>query len=68
MLCLCKQIQRHNKNDNKRIGYWRGQPEEVLFYILGEDIVITKQNGEFISIFAGGAKNERIKNARTKKI
>ena len=57
-----------DKADEVKTGYWRGQREDVLFYVLGEDVVITKQNGEFISIFAGGANNERIKNARAKKI
>ena len=54
--------------DTVKEGYWRGQPEDVLFYILGEDVVLTKQDGEFISVFTGGANNKRIKNARNKKI
>ena len=52
--------------ENVRIGYWRGQPEDVLFYIKGEDVVITDQQGEFISILKGGISNERVKNARNK--
>lgn len=47
-----------------RIGAWRGQSEDVLFYIKGNDVVVTKQNGDFITILQGGIDNERIKNAR----
>ena len=49
-----------------RIGYWRGQSEDVLFHIRGEDVVITDQNNEFITILKGGISNERVKNARNK--
>jgi hypothetical protein len=52
--------------DEARIGYWRGQSEDVLFYIKGEDVVITNQQGEFISILKGGIHNERVKNARNR--
>ncbi len=52
------------KVQEKRIGSWRGQAEDVLFFIKGEDVVITKQNGEFITILKGGINNERVKNAR----
>lgn len=53
------------KNANEiRIGPWRGQPEEVLFYIRGNDVVVAKLNGEFVSILKGGINNERVKNAR----
>lgn len=54
--------------DEVRIGFWRGQPEDVLFYIKGEDVVITDQKGEFITLMKGGANNVRVKNARNKKI
>ncbi len=47
-----------------KIGEWRGQTEDVLFYIKGQDVVITKQNGEFVTILKGGKSNGRIKNAR----
>lgn len=53
-------------SEEVRTGYWRGQPEDVLFYIKGEDVVITDQQGEFISILKGGINNERVKNARNK--
>lgn len=49
-----------------RIGYWRGQPEDVLFHILGEDVVITDQNNEFITIMKGGINNGGVKKARNR--
>ena len=49
-------------------GNWRGQEGDVLFYIKGEDVVVMKQNGEFITILKGGVNNARVKNARNKKI
>ncbi|MBO5789530.1 MAG: minor capsid protein [Clostridia bacterium] len=52
--------------EKTKIGFWRGQKEDVLFYIKGEDVVITDQNNEFITLMKGGAKNERVKNARNK--
>ncbi len=42
------------------------QPEEVLFFIQGEDVVVTTQNKEFITILKGGTSNVRVKNARIK--
>ncbi|MBR5583706.1 MAG: hypothetical protein IKW21_04180 [Lachnospiraceae bacterium] len=50
------------------IGPWRGQTEEVLFYVKGQDVVVTKQNGEFITILKGGVNNARVKNARIKEV
>lgn len=47
-----------------RIGNWRGQQDEVNFYIKGDDVVIAKDNGEFITILKGGVTNARVKNAR----
>lgn len=52
--------------DIVKIGPWRGQEKEVVFYIKGEDVVICSQENEFISILKGGIKNERVKNARIK--
>lgn len=49
-----------------RIGEWRGQTQEVLFHILKDDVVITNQQNEFISILKGGVNNARVKNARKK--
>ena len=55
-----------NNAENVRIGEWRGQYEEVLFYIHGEDVVITNQQNEFITILKGGISNARVKKARNK--
>lgn len=52
--------------EQTKIGFWRGQKEDVLFYIKGEDVVITDKNNEFITLMKGGATNERVKNARNK--
>ena len=49
-----------------RIGAWRGQQEEVLFHIRGDDVVITDQNNEFITVLKGGINNARVKNSRNK--
>ena len=47
-----------------RTGEWRAQKEDVLFYIKGEDVVITKKNGEFVTVMKGGVNNGRVKNSR----
>lgn len=52
--------------DEMRIGEWRGQNEDVLFYVKGKDVVITKQNGEFVTVLKGGITNARVKKARIK--
>ena len=49
---------------SKKVGSWRGQEGEVYFYIKGEDVVVTKKTGEFITILKGGTENARVKNAR----
>ena len=49
-------------------GNWRGQEDDVLFYIKGEDVVVTKKNDEFITVLKGGVNNARVKNARNKKV
>lgn len=54
--------------DEQRIGSWRGQPEEVFFYIKGNDVVLTKQSGEFITILEGGINNGGVKNARKREV
>lgn len=54
----------HNHDKPVRIGEWRGYSEETLFFIKGDDAVITTQEGKFVSILKGGIKNARIKNAR----
>ena len=50
--------------DERAVGDWRSQEEPVIFYIKGENLVVTQLDGEFISLFDGGKKNERAKNAR----
>ena len=55
-----------DNSDIIKTGKWRGQEEEVDFYIKGEDVVICSKEKEFISILKGGANNARIKNARNK--
>lgn len=57
-----------NNATEQRIGFWRGQPEDVIFYIKDEDVVITTQGNEFITIMKGGTANERVKNARKRKV
>ena len=47
----------------QRIGFWRGQSNDVVFHIKGDDVVVTTLNGEFITILKGGINNERVKNA-----
>lgn len=57
-----------NNPTEAREGYWRGQVDEVYFFIQGADVVITKKTGEFITIMKGGIANDRVKNARNRKI
>ena len=52
--------------DTVKTGYWRGQSDDVVFYIKGDDVVITKIGGEFVTIMKDGVNNERVKNARNK--
>lgn len=51
-----------------RMGPWRGQDSPVLFYIKQEDVIVLKETGEYITILKGGITNERVKNARRRKI
>ena len=51
-------------SSEQRIGDWRGQNEEVLFFIKENDVVVSKQDGEFVTILKGGIENARVKNAR----
>lgn len=50
--------------DERAVGDWRSQEEPVIFYIKDENLVVTKLDGEFISLFDGGKTNARAKNAR----
>ena len=55
--------------DVVKIGTWRGQKEEVLFNIKGNDVVITKQDGEFVTVLKDGVINSAgVKNARIREI
>lgn len=58
----------NNRTEPIRIGNWRGQKEEVLFHIKDSDVVITKQDGEFVTVLRGGVTNGRVKDARKFKI
>lgn len=44
----------HHHFDEKRIGPWKGQDGDVLFYAKGKDVVVAKRSGEFITILRGG--------------
>ena len=48
----------------RKIGEFKGQTEEVIYYQKGEDLLLTKKDGEFVSLFRGGNENARFKNAR----
>ena len=53
------------ENAQERVrGSWRGQPEPVVFHIKDEDVVITKEDGTFVTVLKGGINNLRVKNAR----
>lgn len=54
--------------DQVRGGDWRGQDDDVLFFVKGYDVVIVNKNGKFVSILKGGVTNARVKNARIIKI
>ena len=53
-----------DKPDEIRVGDWRSQTGDVLFFIQGENVVVTKQNKEFVTILKGGITNARVKRAR----
>lgn len=55
-------------HDEVRIGSYRGQPDEVLFFAKGEDVVVAKQNNEFITVLKGGVHCARFKNAGKQKL
>ena len=52
-----------NNADEIRRGRFRGQSEEVFFFRRGRDVVLTKSDGEFITILTDGATNKRFLNA-----
>lgn len=52
------------KHNELRVGKFSGQMDDVLFYIKGDDVVITKQNNEFVTVMKGGAADGWVKDAR----
>lgn len=53
-----------SNKDEIRVGSWRGQEHDVLFFIKGNDVVITKTDGEFVTVLKDGVKNSAgVKNA-----
>ena len=53
-----------SNKDEIRVGSWRGQENDVLFFIKGNDVVITKTDGEFVTVLKDGVINsEGVKNA-----
>ena len=54
--------------DEVATGFFRGQLEDVDFYIYGSDVVIVNKDGEFVTLMKGGIDNGRVKNARRKKV
>lgn len=50
--------------DEKVGGEWRGQEGAVLFHVKGQDVVVTRENGEFVTVLKGGVENARVKKAR----
>lgn len=54
--------------DEKVGGEWRGQEGPVLFYVKGQDVVVTRENGEFVTVLKGGVENARVKKARRQQI
>lgn len=53
--------------DEKRIGPWRGQNGDVVFYIKGADVVIVNAKKEYVTTLKGGIHNKRIEGARKAK-
>ncbi|QEK06205.1 hypothetical protein [Treponema phagedenis] len=50
-------------SDEVYLGTWRNVPK-VLFYIKGDDVVVTDTENNFITILKDGVNNARVKNAR----
>lgn len=58
----------HDNPDEVVDGEFRGQDEEVTFYIKKSDVVITTHDHEFVTVMKVGITNERVKEARSKKV
>lgn len=48
----------------RKIDKFKGQDREVVYYKIGDALLLTKKIGEFVSLFRGGNQNARFKNAR----
>ena len=46
-------------SDDTVTGYWRGQEGDCVFYIKGNDVVITN-NGDFVTVLSNGVSNPTI--------
>ena len=49
--------------DEIRRGTFRGQDGDVFFFRRGRDVVLTKPNGDYITILTGGTTSKRFINA-----
>ena len=50
--------------DEIRFGRFSGQQDDVFFYIKGNDVVVAKQNNEFVTVMKGGITDGWVKDAR----
>ena len=48
----------------RKMGKFKGEDREVVYYQRGYALLLTKKRGEFVSLFRGGNQNARFKNAR----
>lgn len=51
-----------NLPDEVRLGRWRGA-EGYVFYRKGQDVVLAKQNGEFVTLLKDGIANNSFARA-----
>ncbi len=54
----------YNNPDEVRIGKFNYQADDTVFKIKGEDVLVHKSSGEFITILRGGISDAWVKNAR----
>ena len=53
--------------DEHRIGKWRGSKNnKYKFFLKDEDVIVTSETGEFVTILKGGINNEFFKSTRVK--
>ena len=66
---LIRHIEDIIKNaDERAYGNWRNQEYPVVFHIKAEDVVVESKYGSFVTLLKGGISNERVKNARKRKV